>query len=252
LEFPVTFIASLILFASGPAEAPPDPAEKGLAVMDLNAVHGVPASLAKLLNELVLSVANSSARFSQVIGGSDMRELLDLDQQKQVMGCDDSGCIAAIGGALGVPYLLSSSLGKVGDRYVFTAKLLLVDEAKVLGRSTTMFGSKEALLDGVKDAVLGVVNNVPRLTLPADLTADIKRRSRRRIAGYSLIGLGGAVVGGAHLFFASSVGRFENSGTGATVNDWIDLAGDRRTSNIAVVVGSSFAVLGGGLWWWGR
>jgi hypothetical protein len=167
----------------------------------------------------------------------------------------------------------------VGDRYVFTAKLLAVEEAKVLVRTTTMFSNDSALLDGVAEAVRAVAEKLPRaeqiaalpeptptakqaqpapqlapqpapqLTSSAGVEPAAARRPRRRAAAYSLIGLGGAVIAGAHLLFA-----MEDDSTRAdlTVNHWLNLAEDRRNANVAVVVGSSLAALGGGLWWWGR
>lgn len=45
---------------------------------------------------------------------ADMRALLGLERQKQLLGCAESDCIAEIAGALGVAALLVGDLGMVG------------------------------------------------------------------------------------------------------------------------------------------
>ena len=57
--------------------------------------------------------------------------MVDMEQQKAALGCDDTNCLAELGGALGVPYLIDSSLSKVGGQFVLTLKILAVEDAKV-------------------------------------------------------------------------------------------------------------------------
>ena len=42
----------------------------------------------------------------------------------------DTSCLVEIGGALGVDYLVSGSVGKLGDAFVIILKLMDVHEAK--------------------------------------------------------------------------------------------------------------------------
>ena len=98
-----------LIWASPAAAVPADQAE-GIAVMDLNAIHGVPQTLADLLNERLTSEVQASKRFQSVIAGSDLRAILIL-KQMQALGCEESNCLTQIGGALGVPYLMVPSVG---------------------------------------------------------------------------------------------------------------------------------------------
>jgi hypothetical protein len=261
----ILFFAALLAV---PSSAPPEANDSGLAVIDLSAVHGVPESLASLLNEVVLSAVNATGRFSQVIGGSDLRELLDLEQQKQALGCDDNGCIAAIGGALGVPYLLSCNLGKVGGRYVFTAKLLAVEDAKVLARATTMFADEAALLDGVPVAVRAVVASVEvaggkspstgSVAAPASVPtaaaakpAPASRLPRLRPAAYSLLGAGTLVAAVGYAGYDWARGDFDSRNPPMAV-DWVRLSQRQDVANVTVAVGGALGAAGAALWWWGR
>jgi hypothetical protein len=53
---------------------------------------------------------------------------------KSILGCEEEGCIAQLGGALGVPRMIAPTLGELGDDYLITLKITDVDEAKVLVR----------------------------------------------------------------------------------------------------------------------
>ena len=59
--------------------AAPD-AKPDLAMMDMKAVHGVEDSLAAVLNESFLVALKNSNQFGSVVGGSDLRAMLDNDQ----------------------------------------------------------------------------------------------------------------------------------------------------------------------------
>ena len=107
----------------------------GLAVMDMKVEAGLSQGVGSLLNERLITEFQKSPVFGQILGASDMREMLDLEQQKTALGCGDSNCLAELGGALGVPYLLTSSVGQVGSRLMLNIKLLAVEEARVVTRS---------------------------------------------------------------------------------------------------------------------
>ena len=135
-----------------------------LAMMDMKAVHGVEDSLAAVLNESFL-VALKNGGIRDVVGGSDLRAMLDLEQQKQALGCGDDGCLAELGGALGVPYLFYTSLAKVGSKYVMHYKVMAVEEAKVVVRGMKTAASDDALLEMpqilVTEAMAGMFQQAP-------------------------------------------------------------------------------------------
>ena len=125
----------------------------GLAALNLKAQRGVDASLAELISEATLSELRAARRFKSVIGSSDVAAMISAEQQKQALGCDEDSCLAQLGGALGVPYLLTGSLGAVGGRFILNLKMLWVDEARVVERVTKVFADEAALIDGLNGAV---------------------------------------------------------------------------------------------------
>jgi hypothetical protein len=163
--------------------------------------------------------------------------MLDLEQQKTALGCGDTGCLAQIGGALGVPYLLTSSVGRVGSRLMLNIKLLEVEEARVAARQSTLFADEDALVDGLSteiDALLArafpdVKRAVP--AVPAAPPTAIEQTTPRRpysISGLALIATGYA----AFEFLAPGAGEMtagRNSYDQARTIDDLNQASDRLT-----------------------
>ena len=129
-------------------------AEKpGIAVMSVKSVHGVSSGMGDLVNEMILVRLKNGDRFSSVVGGSDMAAMIDLEAQKQALGCAEESCLAELGGALGVPYMFNASIGKMGTLMVLTVKIIAVEEAKVEVRQILRAKDEGALADGIDGLV---------------------------------------------------------------------------------------------------
>jgi hypothetical protein len=126
--------------------AAPAPVDRGIAVLDIKAVHGVSDGVAEMLTETFLVGLRDTGAFTSVIGGSDLRATLDLEQAKSAVGCNDNSCLAELGGALGVPFLAHVSIGKIGDEFVLTLKVISAEEGRVLGRAMRTAGKEAQLL----------------------------------------------------------------------------------------------------------
>ena len=94
----------------------------GVAAMDIAAKEGVRPSVASLLSDAILSRLKESGYFGSVLGSSDIEAMLDLEQQKAALACGENNCLAELGGALGVPYLLTAALGGVGGKIMLNIK----------------------------------------------------------------------------------------------------------------------------------
>jgi hypothetical protein len=97
---------------------------------------------------LLTAVQNTSG--AQVIGQDDIGAMLGFDKQKQIMNCDDTACMADIGGALGVDKIVSVKIARLGDDWVATAKLINIKATKVEARVNEIVpGDTKALLKAV-------------------------------------------------------------------------------------------------------
>ena len=252
--------AVLALAAPAPGEAP------DLAMMDMKAVHGVEDSLAAVLNESFLVALKNSGKLGNVVGGSDLRAMLDLEQQKQALGCGDDGCLAELGGALGVPYLFYTSLAKVGSKYVMHYKVMAVEEAKVVVRGMKTAASDDALLEMpqvlVTEAMAGMFqqapsapaaqpapqatatpSSAPSAAAPAQPSQPIKMS---RWLGVGLTVAGGGLAAAGYSGFASARDSYAAL-TEPTSADYANYEAAAAPANSMWIGGLGLAVVGAGL-----
>jgi TolB-like protein len=133
-----------------------------IAVMDVRNVQGVAEGTSTILSDIIVSEV-AKAKFD-VISRSDIAAMVGFEKEKQMLGCsDDSKCLAEIGGALGVDYMLTGQVGQIGSRYRIS--LLLVDskKAKVAARSAQFCDRNEdALATAAQATVAEILAAVPR------------------------------------------------------------------------------------------
>ena len=137
-----------LLCAAAPAFAASDSRVK-IAVLDLQA-RGVDAALVSSAGTLIASELNKLEVF-KVISREDIRNMLSFEKDKQNLGCEaDQACLAEIGGALGVEYIIAGSLAKIGDTLVLALALNNTRTATVENRvSENVSGKGDALIGAI-------------------------------------------------------------------------------------------------------
>lgn len=111
--------------AAPPAEQPSGPKKLKLLVLDVKVANpeDIDAGAADTLTQFV---AAHAARFPlEVVAMSDVRDLVELEGQKQAMGCDtsSSSCLGDLAGALGADLVLGTRAGKLDAVYVVSLQL---------------------------------------------------------------------------------------------------------------------------------
>lgn len=228
----------------------------GVALLDFKKGRGIDQSMADLLSELLLTKVGRSAAFSSVMGGSDLRDLLNLEQQKTILGCEDDSCLAALGGALGVPLLIAPSIGKLGGSYILSLKITDVEAAQVKVRVNKEIHSDDQLKRGLETLVDQLLAELQgEQAEPSHETAAkpvVKTSPRDRPAWFSrvaigLVGLGLTSAGGAYWSHQRTLANFQSSHQ--TIADYDQGLKATAYANLGLGLGLSAAVLGGGLWW---
>jgi TolB-like protein len=116
-----------------------------VAVTDLRA-RGVDDIAAGALTTEVTNTI-SQLRVFQVISGEDIKRLLNLQETKaQCTGEADAACMAEIGGALGVEYLVYGEVSKLGDTFSLSLALLDTGKASAVARENKKVTEKGKLL----------------------------------------------------------------------------------------------------------
>jgi hypothetical protein len=124
-------------------------------------------------------------KHTSVIGTREIRAMLDLEAEKQAIGCDDDqSCLAEIADALGADVLVIGSLAVVGEQTIFSMRRIDQRSAELAGTFTQrltpadgeeflavvgpgvekLFADvelKDGVTRGVSDEVLAVLNPPP-------------------------------------------------------------------------------------------
>ena len=181
------FVAALALLASTALAADNRPK---LLVLDLTVNGGVDPSLGKAMGEAVTAEISKRGYF-QVLSSEDVRTLISVERQKQLLGCSEDAsqsCLAELAGALGAQLTLSGSIGRIGDSYQLTLQALDSARAQPIGRSTrlarTPEGVREAVPYAVAEATGTPMPQPPSRVLPITM-----------MAGGAALVIGGGVLG---------------------------------------------------------
>jgi TolB-like protein len=159
--------------ASGPARAEA-PRKVRIAVLD---VQYAGAGDRKTVEGLSALLASEVARRPNlvVLAGSDLRALVGFERQKALLGCTESSCITELAGALGVAYLVSSEVSKVGSTWLVSLTLLDANKAMAQGRLTRKAYSDDQLVDETSTAVDELLTALPGAGTPAPRSAEVAR-----------------------------------------------------------------------------
>ena len=109
------------------------PSSQSLLVMDLRA-NGVDSSSVQTIQGLLVDEI-SKASSASVLGGEDLRRVLEVQNNKALMGCNDDACMAEIAGALGAEQVIYGSLGKLGQLYILQLVLFDAGNVQVIRRA---------------------------------------------------------------------------------------------------------------------
>jgi len=140
--------------ASAPASLPATAAsrpQQRVAVFDLRA-PGLPEGTRRGLMD-VLTKAVAEAPGLSVISRDEIAAMLDVEAQKQLMGCDQSSCLAEIAGALDVDFIVAGAVTPLGQGSVVSLQLINQRFANVMNRvALTWPGDSRHLPDVIEVA----------------------------------------------------------------------------------------------------
>lgn len=103
-----------------------------LAVYELKA-EGVDPRVARIVGEAVVAELRKLQHVS-VVSMDEVRAMLDMEAQKQIVGCSDESCAAEIAEALGVDGIVIGNLAVIAGQRVFGLRRIDQREAKTLGQ----------------------------------------------------------------------------------------------------------------------
>jgi TolB-like protein len=130
-----------------------------------------------LLDTFQIGFAQASGL--SVIGQGDIVALVGLEKQKELMGCDTGSCVAELGGALGVRFMVVGRFAKVGTSYLLLVKMIDVTKGGVVAQDqeTVTAGDEQRLLEGVQKLAARFGQTVAAKVPPATVAAPPKKNS---------------------------------------------------------------------------
>lgn len=240
--------------------APPGKVDKSVVVLDIQAGHGVPADLASALTDSLEVQVRHRASGYRVIGASDVRAMIQFDAQKSKLGCQETGCLAEIGGALGAQEVISGSLVRLGDTFVLTLRRVDVAKAVVISdASETVKGAKEEqLLDALHtgtEQLFRIDDSHAVLASPRNYNPDSAVEStpppRESGSGHSralplLLGIGALAAAVVAVYGAVQVADFQNlKSQSASQQGSVSITDGASAQNSATV--GTYLLIGGAI-----
>jgi TolB-like protein len=182
-----------------------------ILVFDIKAEKGVDESSARLLTEIVMDKITNINKY-EVIGQKDLDKMLFWESNKQLKNCNESSCLMAIAGAMGAEYYVEGSIGVLGEKYVFTLKLINALKAEIVRRKTIYLDKDEkSLLEKSEEIVNNIMGVESRdKKMEKDMAEEEKKERRvdavvkeeksekikvNKVVSWSLIGIGVAAIG---------------------------------------------------------
>lgn len=143
-----------------------------LAVLDLEAKHGIEKSLAEALSVNVLDKLHSFGEY-QVMSKGDIQAVASREQLLQAMGCDDGGsqCLVDFGRAIGTRFMVAGDISKIGSTYTISLRML---DTKAESAGIIKRVSEKCKCD--QDALIGIVEDVA-VKLLGKPTADAVKKA---------------------------------------------------------------------------
>jgi hypothetical protein len=192
----------------------------------------------------------------QVISSGEIRSMLGLEKTKQALGCEDEGCMAEIGGALGVDEMISGKMGKVGRTLVIEVRRTAVRESRTLASAVrTVRGEEDAIIRGLQE----MAGELYPGTVSGGGIRELEGSGWEpgflsgKVAAWVGAGLGAALVigGGVAIVDARAVANDYEDQQGGDAIDATVTRDDADAAKTKYVVGWSVAGVGAVIGGWG-
>lgn len=159
-----------------------------LMVLELTRLGDVGADVAQLLTAAMTDEVAKRDVFS-VMSQGELATILGVERQRQLLGCGNEECFQELAGAVGARFVLTGSLGRLGDAYQLSLQVMDTVRAQPLGRSTRI--AKD--VNSVRSSLAGAVAEAAALPPPPQPSV---------VLPIAMVGVGAAaVVGGVVLGF---------------------------------------------------
>jgi hypothetical protein len=143
--------AEVVAPEAPPAAAPPAPpaapaasARKFRVLVLQPTANRVDSAIVRAIESLV-AVELSRVNAFDVLSGADVKQMVELEGEKQAMGCNEASCLAELAGAMGANLVVFGDVAQLGSLTVVNLNLFDSEKARSRGRVSAQFRSEEEL-----------------------------------------------------------------------------------------------------------
>lgn len=177
----------------------------------------------------------------RVTSNAQLVAVLGFERQKQLMGCDESGCVAELANALGVDGLITGTVAKFGEFLQVNVNVVAASTSKPLAVWSARLRDEEALFEAMKAAAPGIAREI-RVALGREVSAP--RLWWLLPAGVALAaGIGSGVTFGVA---SGRVSALETGTVTGNVRTFADQTKTLQTVAVALAIGAGVAALTAG------
>ncbi|MEM6731405.1 MAG: PEGA domain-containing protein [Myxococcota bacterium] len=131
-----------------------------VAIMNLQGSEGIDETLITSLSGVISEELDQLGAF-RPITTEEIRQMLEFEASKQSLGCSDMSCLAEIGGALGVDYIITGTVASVTGSYLIQLQLTDIKRAKSVERVAREYqGDLPGLVEEMRAASRKAVNDL--------------------------------------------------------------------------------------------
>ena len=146
--------------AMAEGETAAKPERINIAVTEFISKGGVEQNRMDALSDMMANQIREMGNF-KVIGKADISAALQLEQQKALLGCTDDSCLAEMGGALGVRYMVVGNISLLGKTWLLNLKLLDVRTVEVVkGVSRSITGAEDLFIKALQEAAYDLMQGI--------------------------------------------------------------------------------------------
>jgi len=184
-----------------------------------------------------------------VITEADITSMIDYEAQKQECGVTSDSCMVELGNALGVDFMVTGTLGKIGDVFSLNARLIDIERMQVVMRIDETARNEGYVRVAARNAARGLFR-LPRIS---DDEAQGDSFLLTRVLVFSGVALGVsalvvAIVGGIGLgaaIAATQTPTLPGPLKEQALNTWLPLAGvTLAVGVVGIPVGVTLAGVG--------
>ena len=230
-----TMMLISLLAMTANAAAPLTLAAPGLAGVGLSPERAV------FFNE---SLATQLTRLGvRVTTARDMQQLLGMERQRALLGCDATSCMSELAAAMGTDGVVTGDVAKLGESWVLNVKVISGRD----GKTVSTYQARVSSEDGVVDELARAAQVLATESAAAfERSLSVRPASPLRPIGVAVgaVGLAAAVTGGVLLGLSQAeYAAIPAKGSGTTLP--LDAARAHATTGAAMQTGGWVALVGG-------